>query len=163
MNLTPWETGMHRVFFYIVGLLGGSFIFLRYRMICLPYLFCQQRDNPVSNCFPRSLVAWEKASSLGTNTIRASKQVLIPLIVGKSLNPFRQVLCNHCPLRRMAVLLGLPACSTRWWLHLLQEFFILALPLAILYILLSYVLWLYSVFSGYNIWLTVEKLWKAHI
>lgn len=110
--------------------------FLRYRMICLPCLFCQQRDNQISYCFSRSSVAWEKASSLGTNTTPVNRQVVIPLIVGKSLNPFRRVLCNHCPLRRMAFLLGLPACSTGWWLNLLQEFCIVTLPLVILYILL---------------------------
>lgn len=117
------------------------FIFLRHRTIYLPYLFCQQRDNPVVQCFPRSSVAREKASSLGINTTHANTQVFVVLIVGKSLNPFRQVLCNHWPLKRRACLMGLPACSTRW-LNLGEDFCRLQ------FLCLS---------SGYNVWHRVQK------
>lgn len=72
-------------------------------MVYLPCLFCQRRDNPVLQCFPRSSVAREEDSSLGINTIRANTQVLVALIAEKSASPFRQAPCNHWPSKEASL------------------------------------------------------------
>lgn len=136
MNLTPWETGMHRLSLTCCGYWVALLLSWGTEWFACLVCFANREITQFPTVSQEAQWLGKKASSLGTNTTRANKQVLIPLIVGKSLNPFRQVLCNHCPLRRMAFLLGLPACSTGWWLNLLQEFCILTLPLVILYILL---------------------------